>query len=331
MQLVLNTYGLQLSQRNRCFQVESNSLNRIISPQRISSILITKAVNITSSAMILAAENNIPLILLDHIGQPVVRINSVLSSGHSDLRKKQYEFSKSKESLKWIMQMLLLKTEGQLKNINWWANRKTALAKVAESSMLQIITAVKNLEQKSLIISEEQQFLQWLRGWEGNNAKYYWQVVSLMAQSEGWNMQGRSYRPAGDAVNAMLNYIYGMLYHQVETALACAGLDSQISIWHANEYQTPSLAFDVIEPFRPKADQLLAQLIMRQTIQPDWFETNEKYGYILNKKGRSLLIPFFNDWLEEKTKFDNRVTAMKNHILQLAYDLKKQIEKNFES
>ena len=327
MQLVLNTYGLQLSQRNHCFQIESKTTSRLISPVRITSILITKAANITSSAIMLAAENKIPVILVNNIGEPVVKIDPIMTRGHSMLRKKQYEFSKSAESLFWMMQMLKLKTEGHIGNLAWWANRKQVVAEVCHESRKQIILFQKNWAINFQEQNPRKEILQTLRGWEGVTARFYWKAMSKLAQNEGWNMQGRNYRPALDGINTLLNYLYGMMYHQVELALASSGLDSQVGIWHADEYQTPSLSFDVIEPLRPKVDYLIVELLIKGKIQPGWFEEDEKYGYILNKKGKDFIIPVFNDWLEEGTKMQNHVTQMKNHILQQANNLKQEIEK----
>jgi len=327
MQLVLNTYGLQLSQHNRCFRIQSKTESNLISPVRITSILITKAANITSSALILAAENDIPVILVNSVGQPVVKINPVLAAGHSALRKKQYEFTKSAAAVGWIIRLLLLKTEQQISNLAWWANRKPSIATVCLESKKRLIASEKSLLQMVQQKSVRTELLQALRGWEGSNARFYWQAMANLARGEGWKMQGRSYHPADDEINAALNYLYGMLYHQVETALASAGLDSQLGLWHRDEYQTPSLSFDVIEPLRPKVDKLLSEILMRHQLKAEWFEPDEKYGYILNRQGKKILIPLFNEWLEQKLKMQNLVTAAKNHILQQAYNLRKEIEK----
>jgi len=327
MQLVLNSYGLQLSQRNRCFQIESKTGNRIISPARISSILITKNMNISSSAILLAVENNIPIVLVDNIGNPVVKINPLLSSGLTALRKKQLLFSRSKDAHELVKQMLLQKTEGHIANLSWWANRKTSVAATCITAKEQILKCAKKLETHPQSYTTLKSSSDFLRGWEAISAKYYWQAVAKMASLEGMPMQGRSYRPAKDEYNAAINYLYGMLYNQVETGLACAGLDSQIGLWHRDQYQTPSLAFDAIEPLRPKIDRLLMEVLMQQKIVTKMFEPNSKYGFLLKKEGRMVLISAFNDHLEERIKMNGQVTAFKNHILQIANNIKLFIEK----
>jgi CRISP-associated protein Cas1 len=327
MQLVLNTYGIQLSQRNRCFQVESKIENRIISPVRVTSILVTKSANITSSAILLAAEHSIPVVLVDSAGQPVVKINPLLSAGLTALRKKQLAFARSVHSYQLVRQMLLLKTQGQLSNLALWGNRKTALENETEEAKKKLILGIEQLMNWPGEKMQRTDIDEYLRNWEAQNARRYWQVYSQLATAAGMAMKGRTYRPAEDECNAAINYLYGMLYNQVETALACAGLDSQIGLWHRDNYQTPSLAFDAIEPLRPKADKLMMEIIFEQKLNTGHFETNEKYGYLLNKKGKEILIPLFNAALEERIKMNGKVTALKNHILQQAYHIKQYIEK----
>lgn len=119
-----------------------------------------------------------------------------------------------------------------------------------------------------------------------------------------------------------------MLYNQVETSLTCAGLDCQIGIWHRDNYQTPSLAFDVIEPLRPKIDRLLIGLLTENILQQNFFEHHVQYGYLANKSAKQVIIPAFNNYMEDRIKMNGRITQFKNHILQLAYFIKKRIEIN---
>lgn len=327
MQLVLNTYGIQLSQRNHCFQVEAKTGNRIISPGRITSILVTKSINITSSAIILAAEHSIPIVLVDVIGQPIVKINSLLAPGLTSLRKQQLSLSKTVQSLQIVKAMLQQKMEGQLSNLAWWANRQVAVASACLTAKEAIIGAIDKMEKEWQEVTHSvQQASNFLRSWEALTARYYWQGVAAVITNQGWRMEKRSYHPAEDECNAGLNYLYGMLYNQVETALTCAGLDSQIGLWHRDNYQTPSLAFDAIEPLRPRIDRLLAELIISRQLETGFFEENEAFGFIANKKGKVMLITSFNALLEERIKMDGNITAFKNHILQIGYSLKSTIQ-----
>ncbi len=55
----------------------------------------------------------------------------------------------------------------------------------------------------------------------------------------------------------MLNYGYGVLRYMVEKALLIHGFDPYAGFLHADKSGKPSLALDVMEPFRPIIDKAL--------------------------------------------------------------------------
>jgi CRISPR-associated protein Cas1 len=84
---------------------------------------------------------------------------------------------------------------------------------------------------------------------EGNATARYWSaVIPLTPESYGWTK--REGRGAGDPINQLLNYGYGILYGQVERALVLAGLDPFGGFIHADRPGKPSLTLDLIEEFR---------------------------------------------------------------------------------
>lgn len=87
---------------------------------------------------------------------------------------------------------------------------------------------------------------------EAQAARRYWPLL----------MGGdfRRDRQAGGA-NAMLNYGYTILRSGVARAVVSAGLHPSIGLHHANRGNAMCLVDDLIEPFRPLVDYLVAVLI----------------------------------------------------------------------
>ncbi len=84
---------------------------------------------------------------------------------------------------------------------------------------------------------------------EGNASARYWSAaIPLMPPEYGWTH--REGRGAGDPLNQLLNYGYGILYGQVERALVLAGLDPFGGFIHVDRPGKPSLTHDLIEEFR---------------------------------------------------------------------------------
>jgi CRISPR-associated protein Cas1 len=66
--------------------------------------------------------------------------------------------------------------------------------------------------------------------------------------------------PEGEGLNACLNYGYSVLRAVVARALCGAGLHPSLGVHHHNRYDAFCLADDLMEPFRPLVDRVVAGL-----------------------------------------------------------------------
>ena len=67
-----------------------------------------------------------------------------------------------------------------------------------------------------------------------------------------------------------MNYLYAILESESRLALATLGLDPGIGVLHNDLRSRDSLACDLMEPVRPKVDELLLQLLTGQ-LRREWF------------------------------------------------------------
>jgi CRISP-associated protein Cas1 len=88
-----------------------------------------------------------------------------------------------------------------------------------------------------------------LMGYEGTGGRLYWEGVKEIISQRG-EFMGREHRGATDAVNALLNYGYGILYSQVWGAVLNAGLEPFAGFLHVDRPGKPSLVLDLVEEFR---------------------------------------------------------------------------------
>ena len=96
-----------------------------------------------------------------------------------------------------------------------------------------------------------------LMGFEGTAARLYWKEIQNMLP-ENLNFTGRSHQGASDAVNAALNYGYGILTSHVWGAVMNAGLEPFAGFLHVDRSGKPSLVLDLIEEFRqPVVDRAI--------------------------------------------------------------------------
>lgn len=327
MQLVLDTKGLQLIKKDGVFHVIGEKGSKAISPARLDSIAITASVMVSSDAIALAVQNQIPILVFDRIGKARARLWSPYFESIATLRRLQARFAESPESTAWMLDLLALKAEAQVDNLKYLRGRRSVLNVALGQPISQIRRISRGFEEFRDKLPEECR--QQVMGVEGSLARVYWQAVggSLPA---AYAFASRSRQPAKDIFNAGINYLYGMLYSVVEGALFAAGLDPHLGILHADEYNKPTLAFDLIEPFRPWMDRLLIEQCMDRKLKESFFTKNQ-YGIFLNKEGKAAIIPLFNDFMRSRTTYLQQEASVKNHIFFTAGRLAQRIRVVMES
>ena len=324
MQLVLDTEGVALKVEDNCFFVAFAEESRKISPLKITSIALTANTLVSSSAIRLAVEHNIPIFIFHpSTGKPEARLDSVYFQNLPDVRRQQVLFELDSAATRWIVGLFEVKRQHQTDNLEFLKNRRPAITDdftTAVADMERFITSFEKHTDKKI-----EEARQSLLGIEGSIAKTYWQLVAK-ALDDTALFDGRSRRPATDNFNAILNYGYGMLYAIVEKAVLTVGLDPQLGFFHVDDYAKPTLVFDIIEPFRPWVDRLLLEAFLTDQIPAHFFEPSpDGKGIYLSKMGKSWLIPALNGWMEEKIIFDSQKLSRKTHIVRFSGEFVKQL------
>ncbi len=311
MQIVLDTRGLQFSVRNQCFLIEVEKESRIIHPQRISSILITMPCRISSPALILAAENQIPVVFCNNYGKPLARIWSPRFLNTSTLRRKQYVYTINEKAIFWIEEIIKLKIQGQIDNLWFVAGRKTSLKPQVEKAEQDIAFQLSKFNATSTNDRIKNKKL--LLFCEAYAAAQYWQLIGIKLPSL-FMFGNRVKREPNDAFNACINYLYGMLRNQVETAILSIGLDPALGVMHRDGYCLPSLVFDIMEPFRPIIDRVLLTAALQNQFKDDIIILSENKLRI-SKPGRKQLLELFINKLHSRISYRGVTTTLQNHIL----------------
>ena len=89
---------------------------------------------------------------------------------------------------------------------------------------------------------------------EARAAAFYWQ--NLFGNINGFNRDREGVPP-----NNLLNYGYAILRAVVARALVGSGLLPTLGIHHHNRYNAYCLADDIMEPYRPYVDKLVAEIV----------------------------------------------------------------------
>ena len=89
---------------------------------------------------------------------------------------------------------------------------------------------------------------------EGRAAAFYWQ--NLFGNIKGFRRDREGIPP-----NNLLNYGYAILRAVVARSLVGSGLLPTLGIHHHNRYNAYCLADDIMEPYRPYVDRLVAEMV----------------------------------------------------------------------
>ncbi|MDR3261723.1 MAG: CRISPR-associated endonuclease Cas1, partial [Tannerella sp.] len=229
MDLVLQTFGTCLTKDNDAFMVLHKDGKQRIPPGDVGSILVSRGVQISSDAMLLAIENEIEVLFLEKGGKPAGRIWSNKYGSISTIRKGQLDFCKSNAAVRWITEIIATKIENQQALLYTFSASQPELNKTIEKTALRLENYRKKV--RGLQGDTVSDIAAQLRGWEGIVSKIYFEQINAFLP-ERYRFEQRSQHPATDVINAMLNYGYGMLYGKIEGSLICAGIDPYIGILH---------------------------------------------------------------------------------------------------
>lgn len=324
MQLVINTPGAYIYKEGECIKIKTKDGTKEISANKIESLLITTATVITTDVIRLCLEKNIDIVFLDEFGDPLGRVWHPKLSGTNLIRRVQLEISEKSEgtyiALKWMINKITLRI-GFLKELRDRRPQNSRLITHAITTLREAKDKLAQLEGKPDDIRGT------LMGIEGNAGKEYFKTLNFLVP-EKFHFEGRSARPAKDRFNALLNYAYGILYSIVEKSCILAGLDPCIGFFHTDDYNKKSLVYDLIENYRPWAEIVVFNLIAERKVQENHFD-NIPGGFKLNREGKVVLIPAFNDFMEQTTKTSRGNVKRSNLISMECHSLANHLIKTY--
>ncbi|EDM23137.1 CRISPR-associated endonuclease Cas1 [Caminibacter mediatlanticus] len=150
-----------------------------------------------------------------------------------------------------------------------------------------------------------------LLGIEGNFAKeYFKEYFSLFDKTltKGY----RSKRPPEDVVNALMSYLYTLLYYEIANRLIFYGFEVGISYLHESFRDHMSLASDLLEVFRSDVDVFVYEMFdNKKVIKKDF--TKEKKGIFLRSEKRKEIWSDIKDFFEN-LKIDEEIAWLRRMI-----------------
>jgi len=246
---------------------------------RLTSVVLLSTVQVTTQALCALLEAGLELALITAQGKLLGQLTPPLARNLA-LRRAQYQ--KETEELftfRLARTVTVAKLSNQAEVLRRYSWDQSGAQPAVEEATARI--------ERTLSAVETVSGLEQLRGLEGTAAAAYWSAFSTLVHSQGFVFTGREYHPPPDPVNALLSFGYALLTNLLTSALDAYGFDPFLGFFHAETYGHPSLALDLVEPFRaPVVDRMVLRLLGLRMLAPSDFEPSEEGGVRMNDRAR---------------------------------------------
>jgi CRISP-associated protein Cas1 len=164
-------------------------------------------------------------------------------------------------------------------------------------------------------------------GVEGAAARRYFELLMSYNRS-GLAWPGRVRHPATDPLNALLSLAYTLLTHELASLAEGLGLDPYLGYLHQPDYGRPSLALDLVEPFRcPAADRFVLTLVNLGRVGADDFQRASSGGCFLSSEAMRTFFRAWEEWmLKDRSAGGCFRQALRNEVEHLAAALRSRTE-----
>lgn len=222
--------------------------------------------------------NNTPVTLVTGRGKLLGTVQPP-HNGSALLRLRQYELANNDTFALSVAEILV---HCKIRNSRRVLQRLSANRKEKTEQTQEVCDRLKKLSDKTASVST----LDELRGLEGMASAIYFKALGQFFP-EDVPFPHRSRRPPCDAANALLSWTYTIVTSEIITAVCGAGLDPCLGYLHGISYGRPSLALDILEPYRaPLCDLLVLHILNHRILKAGDFEHSTEDGGVLLKQDR---------------------------------------------
>jgi CRISPR-associated protein Cas1 len=303
----LNTHGLHVGKSGDVLQVrDKTALKQEIRIGEICQLNLMGNIQVSTQAIHSLCQAGIPICYFSQSGW-FYGITTGMNVKNVYLRKTQYRLADEDWCVLSVAKQLVA---GKIRN------QRTMLQRNHIEPKPLTLQQMKQMAERA----EEAISIEELLGIEGNAARLYFGDFSGMIKGDEepdasrqfkFDFSHRNRRPPRDAVNAMLSYTYSILAKDCTIACYAVGFDPMIGFYHQPRFGRPSLALDLMEPFRPLiGESVVLSAINNRMVQPkDFIAAGASIS--MTENGRKGLLHAYErrmDTLVTHPLFDYRVS-----------------------
>ena len=262
-------------------------LNIEIPTREVEQILVFGNIQLSTAAISVCLEQQIPVIFLTQMGDYK---GHLWSNEFCDLPIEAAQFSRRQDA---GFQLCMAQQIVYGKVIN---SKLTLLRLNRKRKVEGLAAKIKRLDQHLKSIKQAID-LNSLRGYEGAAAKLYFGALGRLITNPAFSLTERNRRPPKDPINSLLSFGYTLLFNNVMSLILAEGLNPYLGNLHRSERKEPHLAFDLTEEFRaPVVDSLVIALVNKKILRPtDFTYPNAEGGIYLDEPARRVFLKQFEE------------------------------------
>ena len=225
-------------------------------------ILGSTGVSLSSDLVEDLCSRGIRLAFLTTSGKPTALLTSPMLTATVETRRAQLQAYSNERGANLCRWIVAGKLRNQEKLLRYFAKSREGDARFA---LERTAAALRKLRQAALCIEGDtaDAVRPQLMGLEGTAGRMYWREIARILPDD-LGFSGREHQGPDNAVNAALNYGYGILYSHVWGAVMNAGLEPFAGFLHVDRSGKPSLVLDLVEEFRqPVVDRAILTWLNR--------------------------------------------------------------------
>lgn len=259
---------------------EPNANPSSIPLSHIERLVVVGNVHLSSHLLNRLAQNGSTVTLIP--GRGVRRSAFMQCHAHGDVARRIGQFRlATDEALQahWAKRLVLTRVAGQQRLLHSALHTRADLRH-------PLVVALRELRGARQELFTSESTLQEIRGWEGAaTAAFFRGYRHLFPASLDFTKRNR--RPPKDPVNAALSLAYTLIHTDALRAITRTGLEPMIGVLHKPTFGRDSLACDLTEVARARAERLVWRLFAEQTLDQRSFSKTQD-AVLLGKAGRSL-------------------------------------------
>lgn len=257
-QLLVSGFGLYVGKKSERIVVRKNgkvcAQVPFLKAQEV--VIASRGVSFSSDLLEELCARGIRVACMSANGRPVALVTSPLLTATVETRRKQFAAAGNEIGAEFCRWVVAGKLRNQEKLLRYFGKSREGEQK---KELEATAAALKRLRAEALKAEggSPDAVRPKLLGLEGTGGRLYWERIGDMLPQE-LGFEGRRHRGPGDAVNAALNYGYGILYGHVWGAAMNAGLEPFAGFMHVDRSGKPSMVLDLVEEFRqPVVDRAI--------------------------------------------------------------------------